>query len=326
MNNKTIIKLLLLIIFIFILGPIIMFMLKVGYKQFVSKKDLPDRYGNKSWVVITGASRGQGRYLAEEFASDNFNLILIGSERSLNTAKYIRSKYPNCQIKVIVRDFSKSLHDENWWNEIEQIFNGQYDISILVNNVGQRTASNPSHVQNDEKIRQSLITGSYPQIRLTKLALNHMIQRLKLKPQYKCAVIFNTAECIHPTFLLSQYDSTGEISVPFLSVYEATNAFGFYHANSLIKEYKVSQPDIDMLNIMPGAVITENTEYLDKTPFAIDVKTFAKNIVRLLGNWNGPSCAYWGHDISSLLIGFAPWKKDPMLRKVGLTLSENLKD
>ena len=324
MDNKTIIKILILIIFIFILGPIIFFLLKVWYKTFINKKDLQKRYGNKSWVVITGASRGQGRYLAEEFASDNFNLILIGSKRTLITANLIKSKYPNCQIKIIYRDFSKSLHDENWWQEIEQVFDGRYDISILVNNVGQRTASNPSHIQNDEKIRQSLITGSYPQIRLTKLALNHMIKRLNLKPEYKCAVIFNTAQCIHPTFLLSQYSSTGDISVPFLSVYEAANAFGFYHANSLIKEYEISQPNIDMLNIMPGAVITENTEYLYKTPFAIDVKTFANNIVRLLGNYNGPTCAYWGHDISSLLIGFAPWKKDQMLRKVGLTLSENL--
>jgi len=326
MNDKLIIKILILIIFIFILGPILIFILKIGYKQFVSKKNLSERYGEGSWVVITGASRGQGKHMAEEFASDNFNLILIGSERTFNTAEFIKKKYPNCQIKVIVRDFSQSLHDENWWEEIEKVFDGTYDISILVNNVGQRTASNPSHIQNDEKIRQSLITGTYPQIRLTKLALNHMIKRLKIKPQYKCGVIFNTAQCIHPIFLLSQFCSTGEISVPCLSVYEAANAFGFYHANSLIKEYELSHPDIDMINIMPGAVITENTEFLNETPFAVDVKTFSKNIIRLLGNWRGATCAYWGHDISSLLISFGPWEKDPMLRKVGLNLSENLKN
>ncbi len=326
MNDKLLIKILFLIIFIFILAPIIFFLLKIIYKSVIPKKDLAKRYGERSWVVITGASRGQGKHMAEEFAADNFNLILIGSERSFDTAKSIKAKHPNCQIKVIVRDFSKSLHDDDWWKEIEDIFDGTYDISILVNNVGQRTASNPSHLQNDNKIRQSMITGTYPQVRLTKLALNFMIERLKNKPQYKCGVIFNTAQCIHPTFLLSQFYSTGEISVPYLSVYEAANAFGFYHANSLIKEYELSHPNIDMINIMPGAVLTENTEFLNETPFAVDVKIFAKNIVRLLGNWRGATCAHWGHDLSSLLIGLGPWEKDPMLRKVGLTLSENLQD
>jgi len=314
-------KILLIIIFIFILGPIILFIGQIIYKSTVSCCDLIKRYGANSYVVITGASRGQGKYLAYEFAKRKFNLILIGSTRTNETADYIRNKY-KVDVVVIIKDFSNSL-DNNWLIEIEEAFN-KYDISVLVNNVGNRSASNPSHLQEDNKIRNSLITGTYPQIKLTNLALKYMIERLKNKPNYKCGIIFNTAQCIHPTFLLSQYYLTGEISVPYLSVYEATNAFGYYHANSIIKEY--SKYKIDMLNIMPGAVITENTEFLKDIPFAIDAKTFTKNIIRLLGNWNGSSCAYWGHDISSLLIGLAPWKKDELLKKVGLILNKSLND
>lgn len=312
-------KILLLIILIFLIGPIISFLFKIVYKYNVPKLDLIDRYGKGSYVIITGASRGQGKYLACEFAERQFNLILIGSIRTNDTAKYIRNKY-NVNVIVIIRDFSNSL-DENWWNDIEDLFD-KYDISLLINNVGNRSAYNPSHLQKDINIRNSLITGTYPQIRLTNLAIKYMIERIKLKPNYKCGIIFNTAQCIHPTFLLSQYYNTGEISVPYLSVYEATNAFGYYHANSLIKEYNES--NIDMLNIMPGAVITENTECLKDIPFAIDAKTFAKNIVRLVGNYQGSTYAYWGHDISSLLIGLCPWKKDAMLKKVGLILTENI--
>lgn len=328
MDNKKIIIILLLIILILIIGPILVFLSKVIYKANLCELNLSERYGKNSWVVITGASSGQGKCLAEEFAQRGFNLILIGFRNESSKIKIlntIKLNCPNCKIKIIEKDFSKSL-DEGWWKEIEQIFDGTFDISILVNNVGQRSASNPSHIQSDEKIRQSLITGSYPQIKLTNLAINFMIKRLREKPQYKCGIIFNTAQCIHPTFLLSQYYGTGEISIPFLSVYEGINAFGFYHANSLINEYKISQPNIDMLNIMPGAVLTENTQYLKNTLFSIDSKKFSKNIIRLLGNINGATCAYWGHDISSLLIGFAPWKKENILRQVGLTLSENLKN
>jgi 17beta-estradiol 17-dehydrogenase / very-long-chain 3-oxoacyl-CoA reductase len=319
---STLEKILLLIIIIFIIGPIVLFLYQIGYKHYVSEKNLQERYGERSWVIITGASRGQGKHLACEFASRNFNLILIGRSSTNITADYIKKKY-NVQVKVIVKDFSESLN-KNWWDEIEEIFKGQYDISILVNNVGYRSASNPSHLQSDDKIRNSLITGSYPQIRLTNLAIKFMIERMKIKPEYKCGIIFNTAQCIHPTFLLSPYSFTGEISVPYLSVYEATNAFGYFHANSLYKEYKDSNPDIDFLIIMPGAVITENTEYLKSTPFAVPVEKFAKNIIRLLGNWQGSTCAYWGHDISSILIGLAPWTKEKMLKNVGLNLSKNL--
>lgn len=325
MNDKNIIKVLLIIIILCIILPIFLFLIKIFYKHFVNEKNLPERYGKGSWVVITGASRGQGKLLAEEFAMRHFNLILIGSSRTYKSANEIKRKYPDCKIKIIERDFSESLNNDEWWTEIEKIFNGSYDISILVNNVGKRTASNPSHSQSDEKIKESLITGTYPQAKLTKLALQYMTKREQLKPQYKSAIIFNTAQCIHPTFGLAS-NITGEISIPYLAVYEATNAFGFYHANSIISEYKVSNPNIDMLNIMPGAVLTENTQYLINTPFAIDAKFFAKNIIRLLGNWHGSTCAYWGHDISSLLIGLAPWKKEEMLRKVGLTLAENLKE
>ncbi len=317
----TLEKILLLIILIFIVGPILFYIYQIGYKYNVPEKNLSNRYGKGSWVIITGASRGQGKYLAYEFAKRNFNLILIGRNSTNDTANYILKNY-NVQVKVIIKDFSESLNND-WWNEIEDIFNN-YDISLLINNVGNRSASKPSHSQSDDKIRGSLITGTYPQIRLTNLAIKFMIERNKKKPEYKCGIIFNTAQCIHPTFLLSQYLLTGEISVPYLSVYEATNAFGYYHANSLYQEYKDSNPEIDLLIIMPGAVITENTEYLKDTPFAVHVEKFSKNIIRLLGNWQGPTCAYWGHDISTILIGLFPWTKEKMLKKVGLTLSKHL--
>ena len=73
---------------------------------------------------------------------------------------------------------------------------------------------------------------------------------------------------------------SNEISLPYLSVYEAANAFGFYHANSLYKEYK---DKIDFLNITPGAVVTENTKYLEKTIFSIDSNKFVNNFEICVG-------------------------------------------
>ena len=248
-----------LILIIFIIGPIIWHLVKIIYKALVPEQNLLERYGPDTWAIITGPSSGQGKQLALGLASRGFNLILIGSARTAKTIQELNASYPACQTRMIQRDFAQSMTDPDWWPEIEACFT-QHDISILINNVGHRSASNPSHIQQDINIRNSLLTGTYPQIRLTNLACAHMIQRV----QHKSCIIFNTAQCIHPTFGLSAY-TTGEISVPYLSVYEATNAFGFYHANSIIAEYSLSHPSIDMLNIMPGAVITENTGYLADT-------------------------------------------------------------
>jgi short-subunit dehydrogenase len=306
------IKILLLIILVFVFGPIIKFIIEIIYRNTVREVNFKERYGD-CWIMITGASGGQGKKLAIKMAQRGFNIIMIGSKNTYKTKKEIKKLYPHIKTKVIIRDFSKSLED-NWWDGIEKLFD-KYDIGMLINNVGRRTASKPSHEQDDSMIRNSLITGTYPQIRLTNLALKKMVNR-----KYKSAILFNTAQCIFPTFLLSQYLPTGEISVPYMSVYEATNAFGYYHANSLLKEYN----NIDMLIIMPGAVITENTQYLKEIPFSVDVDEFCDSIIRMIGNWNGATCVHWKHDISSILIGMAPFMKDIILKKVGLLLDKNL--
>jgi len=320
------------ILVIYVIGPIIWLLAKLVYKSCVPERDLSQIYGTRSWCVITGASRGQGRVLATGMGKRGFNLILIGSARTHDTAKQIQQQYPSCQIRVVERDFAQALSEPEWWPEIEKIFRGgKYDISVLINNVGQRTASRPSHQQSDQDIRASLITGTYPQIRLTNLALEHMIRRQKMQalkpagePRYRSCIIFNTAQCQHPLVGLAAYLPSGEISVPYLSVYEATNAFGYYHANSIINEYE-AESGIDFLNITPGAVVTENTPYLKDTPFAVPVDDFCRGIFRLMGgNWRGATCAYWGHDLSGILIGIAPWFRAGILNKVGLTISDEL--
>src|SRR5690606_31184097 len=93
---------------------------------------------------------------------------------------------------------------------------------------------------------------------------------------------------------------------------------GFYHANSIFKEYK---DIIDILNITPGAVITENTQFLKNTPFKIDCEKFVNNILKMLGNVQGTTCAYWGHELSNYLVNFAPWMKDKVLHETGLKMA-----
>jgi hypothetical protein len=105
-----------------------------------------------------------------------------------------------------------------------------------------------------------------------------------------------------------------------MSVYEATNAYAFYHSQSIYKEYK---NEFDILNITPGAVITPNTGFLKSTIFNIDSDRFTDNIIKFMGNVQGSTCAYVGHAMSGYLINLFPPAKDKILENVGSIISED---
>jgi short-subunit dehydrogenase len=218
---------------------------------------------------------------------------------------------------IIYKDFRKAFED-NFFDDISNAIKEKYGkISILINNVGYRTAWKPFHEMPSELIRDTIATGTIVQSRLTQLVIPNFL--LRKEQGYKSALVNITAQCLHPNYLFG-ITTGNEISVPYLSVYEAANAFGFYQGNSIYKEY---MNDFDILNITPGAVITNNTQCLDETLFNIDSLTFVRQIIKMMGNIQGHTCAYWGHAFSNFLINLAPFMKDKILDKVGNTLSDN---
>jgi hypothetical protein len=163
-------------------------------------------------------------------------------------------------------------------------------------------------------IHNSIVCGTIVQSRLTQLALQHFLLRPTM---YRSLIINVTANCYYSNFW---FGKSNHISLPYLSVYEAANAFGFYHSNSIEKEYG---DVVDVLNIMPGAVVTENTQMLEKTPFRIDAKTYVANVFKLMGNYRGPQFAHWGHEFSSILCNLLPATvRDAILHDTAVTITD----
>ena len=81
---------------------------------------------------------------------------------------------------------------------------------------------------------------------------------------------------------------------------------------------------LDMLTITPGAVITENTQFLKNTIFSVKADKYVENIIKLLGNVNGIHNAYWGHSVSTIFINTMPFLKNKILKKVGRTIASNI--
>jgi short-subunit dehydrogenase len=285
---------------------------------FLREQNLIERYGENSWVVITGASSGQGYELALAFAERGFNLLMIGSKRTNKTQDYIQKEFPHIKTKVIHKDFRKAFND-NFFDDIQAAFDdiGTH-LAILVNNVGHRVGWNPYHEMSPAYIKDVIATGTIVQSRLTHMAIPLFLKR-KTELNKKSGLINITAQCMHPNFLFG-LTMSNEISVPYLSVYEASNAFGFYQGNSIYKEYK---DQFDILNITPGAVITENTSCLNNTLFNVSSHAFVAQIMKMIGNIQGHTCAYWGHSLSNYLINLAPNLKDGMLKKVGQTIADD---
>lgn len=285
--------------------------------------DLARRYGAGSVVCITGASSGQGLEMARCFAEQGFGLLLIGSVRTHGAADDIRRRW-NVPVTVLVKDFSRCFESE-FFQDIDQAVDS-LDVSVMVNNVGHRTGWIPYHDQPDQVMRNTIACGTLVQCHLTKTALRRFARRRLERAnqglaELHTALVFITAQCIHSTVGLGILESN-EITVPYLSVYEPTNAFGYFHACSIYEEYR-DDPTIDILNITPGAVVTSNTCYLRRTIFSVSARRFAQNVVRLLGNYQGTTCAAPGHSLSCALAACFPWIKRRTLRRVGRTIADD---
>ncbi|HEY8946441.1 MAG TPA: SDR family NAD(P)-dependent oxidoreductase [Polyangiaceae bacterium] len=94
---------------------------------------LAERYGNGSWVLITGASDGLGKAFAHEFAAHGFNLLLV----SRTQEKLDRLKAELHVLGVEVRTLCADLSDssEHTYARIGDAGRA-VDLSIVVNCVG----------------------------------------------------------------------------------------------------------------------------------------------------------------------------------------------
>ena len=290
------------------------------YKYFMlNEKNLYEYYrtiDNKNpYVVITGASSGQGKHFALEFAKRNFNLLLIGSKNTNNTKHIIKNTYPNCIVKIIYKDFKKAIN-KDFYNDIEnELLDLGINISIFINNVAYRVGMIGYENLSNDDIIDTISVKPISYSILTKMIIPIFLKR----KQYglKSCLINISAQCMYNTNFLGNLISP-DISVPYLNVYEASNAYAFYFTNSIHKEYI---NDFDVLNITPGAVITENTLYLKNTIFAIKDYKFVANIMKLIGNVTGPTCGYWGHAFSPYLINLFPFIKNNILERVGRNIA-----
>jgi short-subunit dehydrogenase len=185
-------------------------------------------------VVITGASKGIGRAVANHFAAEGAHLFLCGrNEINLyNTVAILQSQYPEAVVKAKASDLSKkeqAIGFGNWVNE-------QVTADILVNNAGLFLPGSV-HNEADGILEQMIETNVYSAYHLTRVLLPKMMTA-------KAGYIFNICSIAS----LKAYDNGGSYSISKFAM------LGF--SKNLREELKPH--NIKVCAISPGAILTDS--------------------------------------------------------------------
>lgn len=186
-------------------------------------------------VVITGASRGIGKAIAELFASQGHHLFLCSrNEVGLyKTVEELITKYPNSRIKGKARDLAKKEEAENFGQWI--LDNGVH-VDVLVNNAGN---FEPGSVHNepDGNLEDMIAVNLYSAYHLTRKLIGSMMKQ-------KSGHIFNMCSIAS----LNAYTNGGAYSISKFALH------GF--SKNLREEMKPY--GIKVSSVFPGAVLTDS--------------------------------------------------------------------
>lgn len=191
-------------------------------------------------VIITGASKGIGRAIAEKFAANGHHLILCARNevQLYKTMEELLLKYPDSIIKAMPIDLNETtaVKTFGYWADSQAARMPGGMVHVLVNNAGQFL---PGSIFNEEEglLEKIMAINLYSVYHLTRLLLPRMMENKK-------GHIFNMCSIAS----LSAYKNGGAYSISKFAL------LGF--SKNLREEMKPF--GIKVTAVMPGAVYTDS--------------------------------------------------------------------
>ncbi|HEV3325786.1 MAG TPA: SDR family oxidoreductase [Puia sp.] len=185
--------------------------------------------------IITGASKGLGRAIAEKFAANGYDLILTSRDPvALATAAgQLASRYPS----VVIRTKTADLGDKEQAQQFGRwVLESTDSIDVLVNNAGQFIPGSVAD-EADGVLEQLIAVNLYSAYHLTRTLLPRMMTR-------KTGHIFNICSIAS----LKAYSNGGAYSI-------SKFALAGFSAN-LREEMKTH--GIKVTTVYPGAAYTDS--------------------------------------------------------------------
>ncbi|MFI5128976.1 MAG: SDR family oxidoreductase [Chitinophagales bacterium] len=186
-------------------------------------------------VVITGASRGLGKAIADIYAANGHNLYLTSlSETKLYKAvEELMTRFPSIIIKGKPFDLSKKqeVKDFGKW-----VLGFEMPVDILVNNAGNFAGANV-HDEVEGALEEMIETNLYSAYYLTRMLVPRMIKQ-------KSGHIFNMSSIAG----LKAYPGGGSYSISKFAL----------HGFSVNLRDELKQHNIKVTTVFPGAAYTDS--------------------------------------------------------------------
>lgn len=185
------------------------------------------------YALVTGASKGIGRAIAESLATRGFDVLLVARSANLleEVSQHIRKTY-RVQSQYLAMDLATE-------DAAEKIFNwcrdNQYTIQVLVNNAGYGLSGSFEKYSAAESRNMMLLNMVTP-VQLCRLFL----PLLKEQPK---------------SYILNIASTAAYQAVPWLSVYAGSKAFILFFTRGLKQELR--KTNVSVTCISPGPTDTD---------------------------------------------------------------------
>lgn len=205
-------------------------------------------------VIITGASKGIGKAIAEIFAANGHNVFICsrGELGLYKTMEELTTQYPSVTIKAKPCD----VRNKDDVKEFGKWCLQQGSPDILVNNAGNFTGSNV-HDEVEGSLEEMIETNLYSAYYLTRIIVPEMKKK-------KGGHIFNMSSIA----ALKAYPGGGSYSISKFAL----------HGFSINLREEMKPYNIKVTTILPGAVYTDSWAGQVKKDRIMDVDDVAKMV------------------------------------------------
>lgn len=186
-------------------------------------------------VVVTGASKGLGKAIAERFAAAGHSLFICArNEVDLyKTLEELMTRFPGVRIKAKARDLSIKVQAEDFG---QWVLANAFHVDVLVNNAGRFIPGSISE-EPAGALEEMMQANLYSAYHLTRVLVPGMIAR-------KSGHIFNMCSIAS----LNAYPNGGAYSISKFALH------GF--SKNLREELRPHQ--VKVTSLFPGAVYTDS--------------------------------------------------------------------
>ena len=178
---------------------------------------LKSRYGEGTWVVLSGATHPTSIEFAKVFSKKGFNLVLVDEDQA--KLDEVRQNILGLSEETKIEMFPFDFQNNDEWQQyqtlcssIQEKVGGKENISILVNNVEMRDPHGKKiHKSTDKELLQTLNKNTFPIVFMSRFLGPDLKQRVKGKT-HSAIINMTSSFADYPNYSLPVFSASKSFS------------------------------------------------------------------------------------------------------------------